>query len=82
MASGLLALLDDIAALLDEVAVMTEAAARQGMAAADDVAAMTKVAAQKTAGGWATTWRSTPSRWPACRRTGSCLWCVRWPRAR
>ncbi len=50
MATSLLALIDDIAALLDDVAVMTKVAARQGMAAADDVAVMTKLAAKKTAG--------------------------------
>ncbi len=36
MASGLLALLDDIATLLDDVAAMTKVAARQGAAAADE----------------------------------------------
>ena len=50
MASGLLALLDDIATLLDDVAAMTKVAARQGAAAADDVAGMTQLAAKKTAG--------------------------------
>lgn len=50
MATSLLALIDDIAALLDDVAVMTKVAARQGIAAADDVAVMTKLAAKKTAG--------------------------------
>lgn len=50
MASSLLALLDDIAAVLDDVAVMTKMAAKKGAAAADDVAALTKLSAQKTAG--------------------------------
>lgn len=50
MASSLLVLLDDIAALLDDVATMTKVAARQSVAAADDVAAMTQMAAKKTAG--------------------------------
>ena len=50
MASGLLALLDDIATLLDDVAAMTKVAVRQGAAAADDVAGMTQLAAKKTAG--------------------------------
>ncbi|MBT9513734.1 MAG: DUF808 domain-containing protein [Acidovorax sp.] len=51
MASGsLLALLDDIAAILDDVALMTKVAAKKSAAMADDVSVMTKVAAQKTAG--------------------------------
>lgn len=48
--TGLLMLLDDIAALLDDVALMTKVAARKSTALADDVAGMSKVAMQKTAG--------------------------------
>ena len=48
--SGLLLLIDDIAALLDDVAVMTKVAARKSTAMVDDVASMSKVAMQKTAG--------------------------------
>ena len=50
MASSLLLLLDDIAAVLDDVAVMSKMAARKSAAMADDVAVLTKVSAQKTAG--------------------------------
>ena len=50
MASSLLLLLDDIAAVLDDVAVMSKVAARKSAAMADDVAVLTKVSAQKTAG--------------------------------
>ena len=50
MATSLLALLDDIAAVLDDVAIMTKMAARKSAAVADDVAVLTKVSAQKTAG--------------------------------
>ena len=50
LATSLLALLDDIAAVLDDVAVMTKMAARKSAAMADDVAVLTKVSAQKTAG--------------------------------
>ena len=49
-ASSLLLLIDDIATLLDDVAVMTKVAARQGVAAADDVASMAQLAVKKTAG--------------------------------
>ncbi len=49
-ASSFFALFDDIATLLDDVAAMTKVAARQGVAAADDVANLTSLAAQKTAG--------------------------------
>lgn len=49
-ATGLLALLDDIATILDDVAVLTKVAARKGVSVADDVAALTKVATRKTAG--------------------------------
>ncbi len=48
--TGLLMLLDDIAALLDDVALMTKVAARKSAAMADDVGVMSKVAMQKTAG--------------------------------
>ena len=50
MASSLLLLIDDIAAVLDDVAVMTKVAARKSAAMADDVAVLTKLSAQKTAG--------------------------------
>ena len=50
MASSLLLLLDDIAAVLDDVAVMSKMAARKSAAMADDVAVLTKLSAQKTAG--------------------------------
>ena len=50
MASSLLLLLDDIAAVLDDVAVMSKVAARKSAAMADDVAVLTKLSAQKTAG--------------------------------
>jgi len=50
VASSLLLLLDDIAAVLDDVAVMSKMAARKSAAMADDVAVLTKVSAQKTAG--------------------------------
>lgn len=50
MATGLLALLDDIATLLDDIAVMSKVAARKGAAMADDVSVMSKIAVQKTAG--------------------------------
>lgn len=47
---GLLAMLDDIAALLDDVALMTKTAAGKSTVIIDDVAAQTKVAMGKTAG--------------------------------
>ena len=50
MASSLLLLIDDIAAVLDDVAVMSKVAARKSAAMADDVAVLTKLSAQKTAG--------------------------------
>ena len=50
MASSLLLLIDDIAAVLDDVAVMTKVAARKSAAMADDVAVLTKLSAKKTAG--------------------------------
>ena len=50
MASSLLLLIDDIAAVLDDVAVMTKVAAKKSAAMADDVAVLTKVSAKKTAG--------------------------------
>ncbi len=49
-ASGLLALLDDIATIADDVAAMAAMAAKKGAAAADDVGALTTLAAKKTAG--------------------------------
>jgi hypothetical protein len=49
-ATGLIALLDDIATILDDVAVLTKVAARKSVSVADDVAALTKVATRKTAG--------------------------------
>jgi predicted DNA repair protein MutK len=49
-ATGLLALLDDIATILDDVAILTKVAAKKGAAVADDVAVLTKVATRKTAG--------------------------------
>ncbi len=50
MASSLLLLIDDIAAVLDDVAVMTKVAAKKSAAMADDVAVLTKLSAKKTAG--------------------------------
>ena len=50
MASSLLLLIDDIAAVLDDVALMTKLAAKKSAAMADDVAVLTKLSAQKTAG--------------------------------
>lgn len=49
-ASGLLALLDDIATIADDVATMAAAAATKGSAVADDVATLTGAAAKKTSG--------------------------------
>jgi hypothetical protein len=49
-ASRLPLLSDNIASLLDDMAAMTKVAARQGAAAADDVATTTQLATKKTAG--------------------------------
>jgi hypothetical protein len=49
-ASSLPLLSDNIASLLDDVAAMTEVAAHQGAAAADDVGTTTQQATKKTAG--------------------------------
>lgn len=49
-ASGLLALLDDIATIADDVAAMAAAAARKSSTVADDVAGLTATAAKKTSG--------------------------------
>lgn len=49
-ASGLLALLDDIATIADDVATMAAAAAKKGSAVADDVVTLTGAAAKKTSG--------------------------------
>ncbi|MCC6217821.1 MAG: DUF808 domain-containing protein [Polyangiaceae bacterium] len=49
-ASGLLALLDDLATIADDVASMAGVAARKGAAVGDDVATLTATATKKTSG--------------------------------
>ena len=63
MATGLLALLDDITSILD------------------DVSAMTKVAAGKTAGVLGDDLALNAQQVAEVRATASCRWCGRWRRA-